>query len=236
MKPDKGPYGDVTVVAEPMGEQILVWVVLPALGAGAGWLVKFLAEWLADVPFVPFQRALEFLASMSEPQATLGALAVGSLVGLAFSCVAAWERLTVTVSDEVVSLRSRGATQKIMRASVSAVFRDEKRLVLLGTVTEELAGESSDLKADRLRDAFLRHGYPWQEGGDPYKDDYRRWVEDIPGLPAGANALLRARGRALDKNDTDDARQLRTELADLGVVVRDEKKRQFWRLTERFPR
>jgi hypothetical protein len=235
MKPGMGPHGDVTVVAEPMEERILVWVLFPALGAGAGWLVKFLAGWLADVPLVPFQRALEFLASTSEPRATLGAVAVGSLGGLAFSCVAAWERLTVTVSDSVVSLRSRGATQNIDRAAVSAVFRDGKRLVLLGTVTEELARERADLKADRLRDAFLRHGYPWQEGGDPYKDAYRRWVKDIPGLPAGANALLRARGRALEKNDADDARQLRAELADLGIVVRDEKKRQFWRPTERFP-
>ncbi|MBC6457830.1 hypothetical protein [Actinomadura sp. HBU206391] len=236
MKPGKGTKGDATVVAEPMEEQILVWVLFPVLGAGAGWLIKLMAGWLADLPFAPFQRGLEFLASSPEPEATLGSLVVGGLAGLAFAGVAAWERLTVTVTGDAVALRSRGTTQEVTRASVSAVFHDEKRLVLLGTVTEELVREGSDLKADRLRDAFLRHGYPWQEGGDPYAGDYRRWVEDLPGLPSGANALLKARGRALERSDTDDARQLRTELAGLGVVVRDEKKHQFWRLTDQFPR
>ncbi|GAA2076051.1 YqeB family protein [Actinomadura alba] len=235
MKAGKEPHGDTTVVAEPLEERILIWVLFPALGAGAGWLIKLGAAWLTEIPFIPFRPAFEFLTSAPEPRATLIALLVGALLGLAVACVAAWERLTVTVTDKAVSLRCRGTTQDFTRASVEAVFRDGKRLVLLGPVTEELARESGDLKTERLRDAFLRHGYPWQEGGDPYAGDYRRWVEDLPGLPAGANALLKARARALEKNDSDDARQLRTELAELGVVVRDEKKHQFWRLTERFP-
>ncbi|HEV7935146.1 MAG TPA: hypothetical protein VGP70_22900 [Actinomadura sp.] len=169
---------------------------------------------------------------MPEPEATFGALVLGSLAGLAFACAAEWERLTVTVSDEAVRLKRRGATQEITRTSVSAVFRDGKRLVLLGTATEELAGESSDLKAGRLGEAFLRHGYPWREGGDPYEEDFRRWVDDTPDLPASANALFKACARALEKNDTGDTRQLRTELARLGIVVRDEKKRQHWRATK----
>ena len=50
-----------------------------------------------------------------------------------------------------------------------------------------------------------------------------------PTLPVGADALLKARARALDKGDSGDAAELRSELARLGVVVRDEKKRQFVR-------
>ncbi|MET9022080.1 hypothetical protein ABZV93_19070 [Actinopolymorpha sp. NPDC004070] len=42
---------------------------------------------------------------------------------------------------------------------------------------------------------------------------------------------LRARRRALAENDDTDAEQLRTELGRLGVVVRDEHKRQQWRRT-----
>lgn len=52
----------------------------------------------------------------------------------------------------------------------------------------------------------------------------------MPGLPDGADALLKARAAALTKGDKDDATELRAELARLGVVVRDEKKRQFFRL------
>ncbi|MGH3490867.1 MAG: CysS/YqeB C-terminal domain-containing protein [Actinopolymorphaceae bacterium] len=42
---------------------------------------------------------------------------------------------------------------------------------------------------------------------------------------------MKARARALDRKDAGDATQLRDELAKLGVVVRDEEKRQFLRTT-----
>nr|WP_258545163.1 hypothetical protein [Micromonospora provocatoris] len=64
----------------------------------------------------------------------------------------------------------------------------------------------------------------------PHRDAYRRWVEGLPGLPPGADALLRARQRALDGGHDGEARELHGELARLGVVVRDEGKRQYWRL------
>jgi hypothetical protein len=50
----------------------------------------------------------------------------------------------------------------------------------------------------------------------------------MPGLPAGANALFTAR----EKADSDDSRELRSELAKLGVLVRDDKGKQYWRLAE----
>ncbi|WP_442930243.1 CysS/YqeB C-terminal domain-containing protein [Micromonospora sp. LH3U1] len=55
-----------------------------------------------------------------------------------------------------------------------------------------------------------------------------------PARPAaGADALLRARERAVRRDRRDDARELRRELGLIGVVLRDEDKRQYWRLTTR---
>jgi hypothetical protein len=51
----------------------------------------------------------------------------------------------------------------------------------------------------------------------------------MPGLPEGANALLNARTRALAKKQKDDEAELRREVGTLGVVVRDEGTRQYWR-------
>jgi hypothetical protein len=56
-------------------------------------------------------------------------------------------------------------------------------------------------------------------------------VPDLAGLPDGANALLAARAKALKKRDADESAVLLTELHRLGVVVRVEKGRQYWRLT-----
>ncbi|MFI8832567.1 hypothetical protein ACIGPN_16200 [Streptomyces afghaniensis] len=68
-------------------------------------------------------------------------------------------------------------------------------------------------------------------GEDPYRAEFRRWVPGTPGLPEGADALLRARAQARKSDDdAEDARELRRELLRLGVVVRDEEKRQYWRI------
>nr|WP_281174122.1 hypothetical protein [Amycolatopsis taiwanensis] len=44
---------------------------------------------------------------------------------------------------------------------------------------------------------------------------------------------MNARARALRKSESgDDAKDLRTELARLGVVVKDQDKKQYWRLAK----
>jgi hypothetical protein len=229
------PPRDQTVVAEPRRQRLLVWIGFPLLGLTAGWLLKSVADWVASLPWVPFQGPFKLVASAPEPHASIGALVVGGLAGLVLATLAALDRLTVTVADDQVTFSRGGVTRAVERPLVGDVFLDGKRLVLLGRATEELAREPSDLDAHRLSDAFMRHGFPWRAGGDPYKDQYRRWVDDLPDLPASANALLRARARALGKGDGDEVVQLRAELARLGVVVRDEAKRQYWRRSGRPP-
>jgi hypothetical protein len=224
-----------TAVAEPAWVRALVWIGFPLLGAGTGWLLKSVAGWVVSLPWAPFQGPFtlvnHLISSFGEPQATIGALAVGAVAGLVLSFIAAEERLTVSVSDDRTSIARGESSQAIERRSVGAVFLDGKELVILGQAGEELAREASDLDVDRLRAALLTHGYPWTADGDPYRNEYRLWVEDTPDLPAGADALLKARARALGKGDDGkgDAAELRAELARLGIVVREENKRQYWR-------
>jgi len=111
---------------------------------------------------------------------------------------------------------------------VAAVFLDGKDLVVLGPDTAELARERTDHGADRLRGAFEAHGYRWCDA-DPHRDAFQRWVDGMPGLEQHAQAVLRARRTALEAKDTDDGAELRAELARLGVVVREEGHRQYWR-------
>lgn len=224
-----------TVVVQPLWLRTVVWLGLPVLGTGAGWLLRSVAGWVASLPWAPFQGPFELadrlIASFGEPQATVGALALGAAAGLVLALIAEQERLTVTVSDDRVATRRGGSSLEISHAEVAAVFLDGKQLVVLGKGTTELARIPSDLDAGRLGAAFLRHGYPWS-AGDPHQDDYRLWVAGTPDLPVSANALLRARERVLGKDDgKEDATILRAELAKLGVVVREEKRRQYWRRT-----
>lgn len=74
------------------------------------------------------------------------------------------------------------------------------------------------------------HGYPWTDA-DPFVNDFQRWVPNMEELPAGADALLKARQQALEKRNDHDIAELRDELAKLGVFVKDTKKRQYLRHT-----
>jgi hypothetical protein len=222
-----------TVVSEPAWAVGLMWVGLPLAGAGAGWLLQALAGWLAELPWVPFDGLFELVASVAdnEPLATIVSLAVGAVVGLVLAVMGAMEMLVVRITDGDVTLRRGDSTRQINRSVVQTVFIDGKQLVLLGREAEELAREGFDLGADAMRDGFLAHGYPWAAAGDPYRDEFRRWVPDDPALPGSADALLKARAKALEKGDKSDAVELRGELGKLGVVVREEAKRQYWRRT-----
>lgn len=204
------------------------WAGLPVAGAVVVLLLKLLANWLVTLRWTPFRGPLELVDSIPEPWATLGALGVGLVGGFVLSIVAHGDRLEVTVSPEQVRLAGDQYDAIFKRADIGAVFVD-KQLVLLGRDTGELARRPSELDAAALQAAFTQHGYPWRDD-DPYAGEYRRWVPDMAGLPPGANALLAARAKKLTAFDDADVRALRTELVRLGVVVRDVKRKQYWRL------
>ncbi|MDM4721541.1 hypothetical protein QTQ03_18800 [Micromonospora sp. WMMA1363] len=211
------------------GEELAVmWGGFPLAGAGAGWALVAAADWVTGLRWAPWQGLFELLARQPPRPAAAVAAAIGLAAGLLLAGVGTRERLIVAVDREQVRLRRDGAERSVPRRPVSAVFCDRKHLVVLGSAGEELARERGDLSRERLRDAFAGHGWPWQDV-DPHDAAYRRWVEGLPGLPAGADALLRARQRAVDRDRRRDARELRTELARLGVVVRDQDRRQYWR-------
>lgn len=223
-----GPGGE-TVVGRPGWEAALVWIGFPVLGALLGVAVRPLAQWILDTDWVPDIGPARVVAELPQPWGTVGTVAAGVVLGVVLALTAEGEVLRVAVGPTGVTLTRDGTSRTIGRGDVTAVFADGKELVLTGRSGEELAREKSDLAAPRLAAAFTEQGYSWRAGGDPHRDEFRRWVPDEPGLPAGANAVLKARSAALEKGDQKDLVELRDELGKLGVVVRDQDKRQYWR-------
>ncbi|WP_435283202.1 YqeB family protein [Streptomyces koelreuteriae] len=204
-----------------------------ACGAVAGALLPLLARWLLSLPWAPLEGPAELLTSIPEPALTLGTVAVGALAGLLLGFMAVHESLSVNISDTHVTLTIRDSTRSFAREEIATLFRDGKHLVALAPDGMELAREPCGLPWPRLTGTLTAYGYPWA-AEDPHRADYRRWVPGTPGLPEGADALLRARAQARkNSDDAGDARELRGELLRLGVVVRDEEKRQYWRLVAR---
>ncbi|MEU6522498.1 hypothetical protein ABZ892_06495 [Streptomyces sp. NPDC046924] len=218
--------GRLTVLGQPALTTLGIYAAFALVGAGVGWLVDVLADWLVTLPWAPLQGPAELVTSLPAPALP----AAGAVVGLALGLVAQYEQLVVRLSDERVALTRKGRQQEFPRDAVATVFRDGGQLVLLGHDGGELTRQECDLDTGRLAEAFAEHGYAWADV-DPHRDEFRRWVPGIPGLPEGANALLKARQESLEKKGSsdDDVEELREELARLGVVVRDEKRRQYWR-------
>lgn len=222
-----------TVVTDPPPIRVLLWTALPALGLAAGWLLPRVLAWATSRPGLPpLPGPLRLLAELPEPYVTVGTMLAGAAAGLALAHRAAAESLVLTVTDRHVLLRRENTVQEARRADVAAVFLDRDRLVLLDHDGRELAAAPCEAYHTRVARAFTDHGYPWRPDGDPYDSRYRRWVPDAAGLPTGADALFKARARALARGDHADAADLRAELARLGVVVRDRDRRQYWRRVE----
>jgi hypothetical protein len=156
---------------------------------------------------------------------------VGAVLGAIVAALVDRESLTVRLTMAEVALSRPGSAVSVPRAEVAVAFPDRDELVLLGPTGRELAREPSHLSAARLGRAFTDHGIGWADQ-DPYLASYRRWVPGLPELPAAAHALFAARQKALDAGDDADKRELRSELGRLGYVVRDDRKRQYWRRAE----
>ncbi len=231
MSPAGPGGGERTVVAEPAGEWVLVFLGFPLLGTGAGWLVTFGADRISRWPVLPMGAVVRLIRDAPEPGTTVVALLVGALAGFTLAVIGWSERLVVLVSAREVVLRRGGQARAVPATEIAGAFTEGKCLVLLGPDTREVARESSGLPADRLRRTLLALGYRWHPDGDPWAGQFARWVEGLPGLPTGADALLRARQKALESGDTSDAAALREELSRIGVVVHEQGRRQFWRGT-----
>lgn len=222
---------EATVVREPAWVRFGLWIVFPLVGGVLGWFLHGIAEWVVDLPDFPGKGPFRLLASFPPGPATLIQAGVGVASGLLLALIAAYERLTVTVAHDRVTLTRGDKAIPVPRERVWGAFADGKYLVIVDRDGAEPAREKHDLSSAALRAAFRAHGYPWLEG-DPFADRFQLWVVGVPGLPPGGEALLTARATALEKSKAEDAARMRAELARLGVVVRDEKKAQYWRRAE----
>lgn len=218
--------GRTTVLREPVWSTVCVYAAFGAVGAGVGWLADLLADWLVALPWAPLRGPAELVTAVPTPPLVVA----GAVAGLAFGGVAQYEQLVIRLSADEIVLTCKGRRQEFPYDAVATAFRDGRQLVLLGHDGSELARQNCGLDAARVAAAFTAHGCAWADA-DPYADEFRRWVPGAPGLPQGADAILAARQKSLEGKGSsgDDTRELREDLARLGVVVRDESRRQYWR-------
>ncbi|KZE84440.1 hypothetical protein AV654_00605 [Paenibacillus elgii] len=222
-------YQKPTVIGFSVAIRVLIFAGCIILGIALGYFIPLIAKWALTLPWVPFEGPLKLITSFSGVWVTVVTSLLGLLAGLWFAEEVIKDTLRVVVSGETIRLEKDGVVQDLSLADISLVFLDGKQLVILGNAGEELARETYEWASERIAGALTEHGYPWSPSGDPYQEQFRRWVLDTPDLPLAVNALLKAREIALQKKEKGEAKELRREVSKLGFVVKDEETRQYWR-------
>ena len=220
-----------TVLGFDKFEKVLIIVVPMILGAVIGWFIPVIAEWILKLPIVPMEKLIIMISSLNHFWVSIVATIIGVIVGLIFSMIVFSETLKVIISDHQVKLVIEDVEKVIEKKEISAIYMENKNLIVLGQSANELYRELSEFKMEVAREAFLYHSYPWKEE-DPFASQYKRWVLDHPDFPADINALLNARAGALKEDNKEEAKHLREDLAKVGIVIRGDKKAQYVRIID----
>ncbi|WP_420110855.1 YqeB family protein [Pseudactinotalea sp.] len=205
------------------GAVIGVCALTAVAGAALGWGADALFGWFQQT----FDSAPALLrAAAALPEAiTIAALAVA---GLAFGLmiVGDWEGETLVceIRPDGVQTRLQKRTAWVERGRIASAFVDGEELVLADARGRMLAvGKVDGVGPRRVGRAFAEAGYPWADGGHPLERAFSPFVEGRDDLGEVATPLLRARATALEDGQKARARDLRAELSQAGVLVRDRR-------------
>ncbi|OZU87538.1 50S ribosomal protein L29 [Virgibacillus indicus] len=218
-----------TVLGLSTGEKAILIIVPPILGALFGWFMPTIAGWAIKIPFIPFEGVFEWIAALESQWISVIGVILGVIAGIFFVFYAFSETLRITITDEEVKLNFKEKVNNIYKTETSAIYMEGKDLVFLGTEGNELFRGQPESKKELISEAFRQHRYPWKEK-DPFENQYQRWVADHPDFSPHVNALLSTRERALKNEEKEEAKTLRKDLVDNGIVIRDEDKRQYVRI------
>ncbi|WP_102272882.1 YqeB family protein [Cytobacillus massiliigabonensis] len=220
-----------TVLGLTKLEKTLVIFVPMIVGGVIGWFMPVIADWLLKLPVVPLEIIIEIIASFNSLWASIVTTIIGIIIGVLLTFIIFNESLEVTISKDDLKLKFGEKVVTIAKKDISAVYLENKQLIILGQHSVELYREVIDAKKDIVREAFQNDQYPWNEK-DPFESDYQRWVLGHPDFPEKISAFLYAREHALKENKKKEAKHLREDLAKLGAVIKDDKGAQYVRLAE----
>lgn len=157
-----------TVVDEPSWVRQGSWIVSPLVGVGLLVGLQAISGWVVSLDWFPVQGPFRLVNSIPEPWGLVGAIVLGLVAGLLFAGIWADERLVVKLTPGMVALE-RGKKKRRFEAKLSAVYLEDKELVLMASDGRELAREKTDLGVKELGKAFREHGYPWLDEPPPVR-------------------------------------------------------------------
>lgn len=161
---DAEPGNDaVTIGGFDTAGRIWVLCMFGFGGLAVGVVLPYLAQWVADLPWAPFQGPLELLASFDQGWLVWGRPILGLLAGLALSGWIITSTAVLVVSASTVEVSRGGSVDRVIdREKIDAIRPRGSKLIIENASGRVLFND--DVEGDRaaIREAFLRHHYPWE--------------------------------------------------------------------------
>ncbi len=146
------------------------WFVLGLLtvaGACLGLLLPLLARWAGELPWMPFQGPLRLLGTVDVDWLVWGRPVIGAALGAALAAWVVTGAAVLVVNEAQVRVVRRGDVERVIRRDqVDGVHRRGSKVVIENAQGRELFADDVEGPKAAVRDAFVRHGYPWEGGTD----------------------------------------------------------------------
>lgn len=86
-------------------EKALIIIVPMILGGLIGWFIPVIADWLLNLPVVPWEKFIEFIASLNSLWISIIASIIGIIAGILLTLTIFDESLEVTITYEKLHLK-----------------------------------------------------------------------------------------------------------------------------------
>ena len=150
-----------TVLGFSKFEKALIVFVHMAMAGWVGWFVPVIADWVLTLPMVPIEKLISLIASLNSLWVSIVATVIGMFVGVLLAAIIFGERVEITISYQNVQLKLGDKVKAIEKKDISAIYMENKQLVILGENSSELYREVVKANLDSVREAFYQYQYPW---------------------------------------------------------------------------
>lgn len=206
----------------------LIAVLFPIVLGTIGWFLPKLFDFIKRIPFFFDSKAIQLLESFNPFWVSIILMFVGVVIGVFLALTIYSEALKMNISDHEILINKDDKEKTIQKSEIKAIFMEDNEVVITDHKGQELLSEKTDIKKEKIREIFLYHHYPWCEQ-DPYVNEFNLWTLEDHTLGEKVNSILYERRKAIREGDKKKAKNLKMDLNELGVVVKDQGENQYVR-------
>ncbi|MGE7624331.1 YqeB family protein [Viridibacillus sp. NPDC096237] len=211
------------------GDKLFLWLILPLIGLVIGYFLPPISEWASKLEWIPFQGPFKLVASLNAGWVIFATMAFGLVASIILTLLIYDEILNIYISEDTLAFKIGKIDMSYDKDNISYIYVDHKDLVVIGHEGHELFRYKKELSTKILKEELGERGYLFKDG-NPYKEQFKKWVPGLTDLPLEANALLKARDVALKNDDSEEALQIVFELWKLHVSVKEIESKQYYRV------